>query len=190
MESLERPRRKICIFDLDGVVFDVSQRLAIAESEARDDKELFWNIFLREDLMDLDKPRKAGIEAIQKCIEKGYYVLLLTGRPDRLIDKTKEQLERLGITLGENIYLIMRPSSGSKNMFKPPFIYIPRVPERMDSKTFKLKILNEISKVYEIVEIHEDDVEILKEIWKRYHHVKLYLHIGEECRVYEGKRLF
>ncbi len=60
----------------------------------------------------------------------------------------------------------------------------------MDSKTFKLKILNEISKVYEIVEIHEDDVEILKEIWKRYHHVKLYLHIGEECRVYEGKRLF
>lgn len=190
MKSLEKPKRKICIFDLDGVVFDVSQRLAIAESEARGDKELFWRIFLREDLIDLDKPRKTGIEAIRKCIDKGYHVLFLTGRPDRLIDKTKEQIERIGITLGGNIYLVMRPSSGSKNIFKPPSIHIPRVPERMDSKTFKLKILNEISKVYEIVEIHEDDLEILKEIWRRYHNVKLYLHIGEECKVYEGKRLF
>ena len=182
-------RNKLCVFDLDGVVFDVSQRLAIAKSEARDDKELFWSIFLREDLIDLDKPRRAAIEAINRCIEKGYHILFLTGRPGRLIDKTIEQLEKIGIALGEGIYLVTRPPSSSKNIFKPP-ISVPRLLEKVDSKVFKLRVLHEISRIYDIVEIHEDDEEILKEVWKKYHQARLYLHIGDEYRVYEGKRLF
>lgn len=184
-------RSKICILDLDGVVFDVSHRLSIAETEARGDKKLFWQIFLREDLMEFDKPREAGIEAVKKCLENGYHVLFLTGRPERLLEKTIEQLRRIEIDLGGNVYIIMRPSSGARarNSFRPP-VSIPRVPEMIDSKVFKLKVLDEISKVYDIAEIHEDDEEILREAWKRYHNAKLYLHIDNGFKPYGGKRLF
>lgn len=187
---MSKAARRICIVDLDGVVFDVSQRLAIAESEARGDKKRFWDIFLREDLIELDKPRKAGVEAVFRCIENGYEVLFLTGRPGSLLDKTIEQLERLGITLGRGVYLVMRSSRGSKNPFEPP-ITIPRMHDKTSSKIYKLKVLDEISKSYEIVEIHEDDEEILKELWKRHPDARLYLHIDDGYRIYSGgKRLF
>ncbi len=184
-------RDKICVLDLDGVVFDVSYRLSIAEAEARGDKKLFWQIFLREDLMDLDKPREAGIEAARRCLENGHHVLFLTGRPERLLEKTIEQIQRVGIKLGGNVYIIMRPSSGTRarNSFKPP-ISIPRLPEMIDPKVFKLKVLDEISKIYDIAEIHEDDEEILREAWKRYHNAKLYLHIDNWFKPYRGRRLF
>lgn len=186
---MERVKARICILDLDGVVFDVSQRLAIAESEARGDKKLFWDIFLREDLVDLDRPREAGLDAVRKCMEKGHHILFLTGRPDRLLDKTVEQLRSVGISLGNGVYLVMRPSGNVKNIFKPP-IYVPKMPEKIDSRVFKLRVLHEISRIYDIAEIHEDDEEILREAWKSYHRAELYLHVGDGYKIYRGRRLF
>lgn len=185
-------RRKICIFDLDGVLLDVSERLAIARQASRDNKKIFWDVFLREDLLDLDKPRRSGIEALLRCKEKGYQVLILTGRPERLLWRTIEQLSRIGLVLDQRgwLYLVMRPSNkgGSGNPYTPP-IKIPRIYEKADSRIFKLSVIDRIADVYEIIEIHDDDEDILKEIWKKYPGVDLYIHIDDTYKKYKGRNL-
>jgi len=185
-------RGKICIFDLDGVLFDVSERLAIARQASRDNIKIFWDVFLREDLLDLDKPRRSGIEALLRCKERGYQILILTGRPERLLWKTIEQLSRIGLPLDQRswLYLVMRPSNkgGAGNPYRPP-IKIPRIYEKADSRVFKLSIIDRIAEVYEIIEIHEDDEDILKQIWKRYPGVDLYIHTDDTYKKYKGRDL-
>ncbi|MEM4971418.1 MAG: hypothetical protein QXE01_09220 [Sulfolobales archaeon] len=181
--------RGICIVDLDGVLFDVSRRLLIAEQEARGDRNRFWDIFLREDLLDLDIPRKAGVEALQRCTEKGLEILILTGRPEHLLDKTVEQLSRIGVELGKGVYMLMRPSKKARNRnpYRPP-INIPRVHEMLDAKSFKVKVIERVAEVYNIAEIHEDDEDILREVSKRCPGIALYLHVGDSYKEYRRAR--
>ncbi len=181
--------RGICIVDLDGVLFDVSRRLSIAEQEARGDRNRFWEIFLREDLLDLDMPRKAGIEVLQRCIGRNLEILILTGRPEHLLDKTVEQLSKMGIELGRGIYIIMRPSKKARNRnpYRPP-INIPRLHEMIDARSFKVKVIERVAEIYNIAEIHEDDEEILREVGKRYPGITLYLHVGDSYREYRRAR--
>jgi len=176
----------ICVFDIDGVLFDVSRRLSIAQQEARGDKRLFWEVFLREDLLELDTPRRAGIEALVNCIKRGLKILILTGRPEHLLEKTLEQLSSAGIDLkGGGIYMVMRPSkkAGQGNPYRPP-VSMPRLGEQVDSKVFKLRVIEGILKGFRIIEIHEDDEEVLREVGKRYPGIKLYIHDGDSYREY------
>ncbi|MDT7894776.1 MAG: hypothetical protein RQ855_01085 [Desulfurococcales archaeon] len=186
---LEEKRRGICIVDLDGVLFDVSRRLSIAKQEARGNRNRFWEIFLREDLLDLDIPRKAGIEILQRCIGRNLEILILTGRPEHLLDKTVEQLSKIGVELGRGIYIIMRPSKKTRNRnpYRPP-INIPRLHEMIDTRLFKVKIIERVAETYNIAEIHEDDEDILREVEKRYPGIILYLHVGDSYREYRRAR--
>jgi len=186
-----RDKQGICVFDLDGVLFNITRRLSIAKQEAREDKKLFWELFLREDLLDLDTPRKAGIDALMKCIEKGLKILILTGRPEHLLDKTLEQLTSAGVELeGGRVYIAFRPSKKArrKNPYRPP-IDMPRLGELVDSKVFKLKALEKILEGFKVAEIHEDDEEVLREVSRRYPGIKLYIHSGEEYREYSVRSL-
>lgn len=186
---LEKRSRGICIVDLDGVLFDVSRRLSIAEQEARGDRKRFWEIFLREDLLDLDIPRKAGIEVLQRCIGRNMEILILTGRPEHLLDKTVEQLSKIGVELGGGVYIIMRPSkmARNRNPYRPP-INIPRLHEMIDARLFKVKVIERVAEIYNIAEIHEDDEGILREVGKRYPRITLYLHVGDSYREYRRAR--
>jgi hypothetical protein len=83
----------------------------------------------------------------------------------------------------------MRPSkrAGARNPYKPP-INTPKVHEMLDSKSFKIKVIERIASIYNITEIHEDDEEILREVRKRFPQIALYIHIGDGFYQYRGFR--
>ncbi|MEM4584198.1 MAG: HAD family acid phosphatase [Ignisphaera sp.] len=101
------PRDRECVvFDVDGVLIDNSERLrrSLEEVGARDISELngerrrrFWEIFLSEKYIILDKPNQLAIELAKKRKSEGYAVVVLTGRPMRLMKKTLEQLDSYGV---------------------------------------------------------------------------------------------
>ncbi|MEM1842249.1 MAG: HAD family acid phosphatase [Ignisphaera sp.] len=101
------PRDRECVvFDIDGVLIDNSERLrkSLEEVGARDVSELsgekkwrFWEIFLSDKYIDLDKPNPQAIELVKKKKSEGYRIVILTGRPAKMMKKTIEQLDRYGI---------------------------------------------------------------------------------------------
>lgn len=174
--------RSLCIIDLDGVLLDVSSRLYIAKNEGRDGS--FWEIFLSEDLLELDKPRRAGIGALRNCLENGHDVLILTGRPGVLFKSTVEQLEGMGIHLGSRVFLLMRGRKGLKNPYAPPGFEPPSVHEKARAEIFKLSVIEALSRVYRIVEIHDDEEGVLEKASKAIPSALLIVHEGEGLRVY------
>ncbi len=151
------------IFDIDGVLLDVSQRIALAKTFAYNDKSLFWHYFFSEELLYLDKPRKIGIDILLDRIDKGT-VIIVTGRPSYLRQKTLNQLQSINIPVNRITEIYFRP----KNDYRKSHI-------------FKLETLEKIVlKGYNVLEIHDDDEEFLKNAKKIIYNVKLYLHLNNQ----------
>ncbi|MEM1913588.1 MAG: hypothetical protein QW067_10645 [Thermofilaceae archaeon] len=101
------PRGRGCVvFDVDGVLVDSSERLrrSLEEVGAGDVSELngerrrrFWEIFLSEKYIELDKPNPPAVELAKKRKSEGYGLVILTGRPLKLLRKTLEQLNSYGV---------------------------------------------------------------------------------------------
>uniref|UniRef100_A0A7C4H4Q3 HAD family hydrolase n=1 Tax=Ignisphaera aggregans TaxID=334771 RepID=A0A7C4H4Q3_9CREN len=99
-------REKCIVFDIDGVLIDNSERVkrTLEEIGARDVSELdeekkkkFWDIFLSDKYIDLDKPNPQAIELAKKRKSEGYRIVILTGRPMKMMKKTIEQLNKYGV---------------------------------------------------------------------------------------------
>lgn len=179
--------KSLCIVDLDGVLLDVSSRLYIAKSEGGG--EGFWEIFFSKHLLRLDKPRRAGIEVVKRCLDNGSKILVLTGRPETLFEETVEQLEGLGMELGSRVFLLMRGRRGLRNPYTPPGFEPPRVFEKARAGIFKLSVIEALARIYTIAEIHEDDVEVLERASKIVPNALLILHEGDGFRIYRRGRV-
>lgn len=99
------PREPVVVFDIDGVLVDCSERLSksLEEAGARSMGELrgehrrrFWEVFLSEKYMHLDKPNNQAIELVRQLHEK-HPVVIISGRPARLADATMKQLKDFGV---------------------------------------------------------------------------------------------
>ncbi len=148
------------IFDLDGVVFDVSKRINAALEEAGVEsvdelrynpkaKRRFWDAFLSAKYMHLDMPRYDVINKMWELKRKGYKIIILTGRVlETQGDETIMQLKKYNIPYDE--------------------IYFRRKRDKRKDYEYKASIVMWLKHSgCEIVEIHEDSEEVanrLKEL--------------------------
>lgn len=101
------PPGRCVLFDVDGVLVDSSARLSasLAEVGARSIDELrdpstrsrFWEVFLSEKYIHLDRPNPTAVELLRRRREEGYGIVVVTGRPYRLSSATLRQLDELGV---------------------------------------------------------------------------------------------
>lgn len=161
--------RKIVIYDIDNTLFDVRERywrsledvgidpLKGIEKVRGVNRRRFWEIFLSNKYLHLDKPSMKNIEEVNSKYDEGYIVIILTGRPERLRKDTEEQLKKYGVKYH---LLIMRPEGNRE----PDYIY-------------KVNVINElINAGLNIVEYHEDDDKTIDRIRKLYPQIKVYKH--------------
>ncbi|RLG87317.1 MAG: hypothetical protein DRO39_00820 [Thermoprotei archaeon] len=153
----------LCIFDIDGVLLDVTLRLSKAQELARILNRDFWDTFFSEELLSLDTPRRVGIELLRRCLARGLAVAIITGRPRRIYRETVEQLKRIGV----DVKFIWRILMRRNNDLRP-------------SPIVKLELVKELVKMGGIVlEIHDDDEEFLRLVKHEIPGAHLYLHIGD-----------
>ncbi len=150
------------IFDVDGVLFDVSKRFSIAKQYSHGNEREFWKYFFLEELLKYDVPRKIGIELLFDRLNRGR-VIIVSGRPKRLRIATLNQLLAVGIPIDKISEILMRKD----NDYRRGYI----VKEEM------IRVL--ISRGINIVEIHDDDEIFLKRM-KTLLNCRLYHHRGTE----------
>ncbi len=90
---------KTVIFDIDGTLADCGARLRHLRKEPKD-----WNAFFDE--IELDPPNEPVVEICRAMHQRGYRILLCTGRSEKLRGKTEEWLARHEIPYHE---IRMRP---------------------------------------------------------------------------------
>jgi len=156
---------KYCAFDVDGVLLDVSERFRIAKELVESGRERdFWRVFFREELLLLDKPRGISIELINSRVGR-YGLIVITGRPANLYKITLEQIV-------QNFKL------------RPTKIFMRRVNDYRPSTIVKLELIEKaLNEGYEVVEYHDDDLQVLKTIKKLYPGITLYFHQGDSYRI-------
>jgi len=152
---------KVYVFDVDGVLLDVSERLRIAMEHCggkRNDR--FWSKFFSKELLSLDSPRSIGIELLKDRASKGL-IAIVSGRPRRLENETIKQLVELCRIPRSLIWRLELRDDG----------------DRRPAKIVKLeRVLNILYEGFEIAEVHDDDVEFLNLVRRYLPKTKLYLH--------------
>lgn len=151
---------KLCVvFDMDMVIADNRERLRVAlekfnlksMSEVKklrwEERKKFWDVFLSPELLHLDKPIERGISLIRDRAKRGYYIVILSGRPERLREGTVLQLKSWKVPY-DKLYLREDDSYEKDHLFKA------KVVKKLLEKGFR------------VVEVHDDFVENLTEIAK------------------------
>ena len=140
---------EVAVFDLDGVLVDVSERLArcLRESNGRRDA-VFWNCFLSSKYMYLDKPNRSLIDYVRRLKELGYRIVIVTGRRrDTQYEATIAQLEAFGIPFDE--------------------IYMREPGDYRKDHEFKMDIVKKLlSKGYRVVEVWDDSERVVETLKK------------------------
>lgn len=141
---------KIAVFDIDGVIVDVSERLkasleevgasGVSSTEAlpAELRRRFWSVFLSAKYMHLDKPRRVGIELLNRAREEGNFIVLVSGRRESMLKDTIKQLRDFGV---EWDVLVHRAENyyAKDHEFKKDFVkeylggYVSELHDDMDS---------------------------------------------------------
>ncbi len=133
---------KCCIIDVDGTLIDSERRFRLGQRGSR----LDWNFILDPAIvrtLDRPMPREIIEKIKQICEELGCNkIVILTGRPEKLREITIQQLCEINMRYDE---LIMRKNGDFR--------------KEID---YKLSIIQEISRRYNIVAVFDDNEEVLK----------------------------
>ncbi|QOJ78845.1 hypothetical protein IG193_08890 [Infirmifilum lucidum] len=163
------PPGRVYVFDVDGVLVDASERLreALERVGARgasspDElepwaRQRFWELFLSEELLALDRPREVGIRLLLDRLGRGV-VLVLTGRPYRLYRVTLRELSGFGVPV-EKVILSMRPRG-----------------DRRRDVEFKASVL---ARIPDVAEVHDDEPGVLEAARRLHPGARLFLHRGD-----------
>ena len=166
--------RRVCIFDIDGVLLDVSKRYDIAYKTDPRKGRLFWQTFFSEDLLKYDVPLEIGIQNIFRCVNEKKKVIIISGRPKRLRKATEEQLREIGVLKEVHYQLLFLREDDD---YRKSYIY-------------KLEVLKRLAREYVIEEVHDDDENFLREIERLFPDVKLYLYDNGRAKEFRRQRLF
>lgn len=99
------------VFDIDGVLVDSSERfkrsLEYVGVDRFEDlgsrKREFWEVFLSDRLIHLDKPVPEALSALMDAAGRGP-VVIITGRPERMASATMDQLRSMGAVFNAIIF--------------------------------------------------------------------------------------
>jgi len=92
--SLKYIGKKCIVYDIDNTLLDVRERYWRSIEDAGGDplkgvdrikgetKRRFWNVFLSDKYLYLDKPSEKTIKDVNKKYDEGYIIIILTGRPE------------------------------------------------------------------------------------------------------------
>lgn len=106
------PREPVVVLDVDGVLVDCSGRLgrsleevgATSVSELKgEQRKRFWEIFLSEKYIHLDKPNPVGVELARR-LGAVHPVVVISGRPARLAEATIRQLKEFGVPFAAVVF--------------------------------------------------------------------------------------
>ncbi len=101
--------KKTIIFDLDGTLALVEKRVKksmIPKPNSPDGEGMNWDIFFDPENIKLDQPNYPVISMAQMYYEKGFNIVIFSGRNDRSYATTKEWLEKYEVPYN---LLVMRP---------------------------------------------------------------------------------
>ncbi|RLF01150.1 MAG: hypothetical protein DRJ63_00160 [Thermoprotei archaeon] len=165
--------RPIYVFDVDGVLVDVSEKISVVmkklKLDARDPEDLdpkirsrFWRLFLSEDYIIYDKPREIGIDLLLDRLKKGR-VVVVTGRPASLRRATILELKSFGLPVSQISFFFRR-----KGDFRKDYEYKCDV----------------IKSLVNVIEVHDDSVEVLEALSRILKNTKLYLHFDDSFTLF------
>jgi acid phosphatase class B len=146
---------RAAIFDLDGVIFDSSERFrkaleetGVSEEEFRSDyrkRSRVWEVFLSDKYIELDRVNPEAIGYILKAKMIGLDIVLLTGRPAKMLEKTVEMLRKNNI---EYNVLIMRANN-----------------DRSKDHEFKTRVIKKLIETrIEVYEVYDDSEDVIKAV--------------------------
>ena len=146
---------RTAVLDLDGVLFDVNERLRLCLDEvgARAVEELagvkrkqFWDCFLSTKYMQLDKPNQELVSYVKKLRSEGVKIVIVTGRrEDTQKELTLEQLRKAGVEFDE--------------------IYFRRAGDFRKDHEYKADIIKQlIEKGHEIAEVWDDSESVVSAV--------------------------
>lgn len=133
--------KQAIIFDIDGTLADHKNRLKYIKQKPKK-----WDLFFSESINDKPLPH---IKIIYDALKKAgkYYLIIMTGRPNKYKEITIEWLQKNGFDYDK---LFMRPT----NNFK----------QNLEMKEI---LLQKIMQYYEVVFAFDDDEKVI-ELYKKY----------------------
>lgn len=145
---------KIVVYDLDGTLLDVSERLNKAKEEAGvqdldnatdEEYEKVMSIFNSVKYIDFDKPKENVVNQLRQEANK-YGVFIMTGRTKDMSRATKNQLNEFDIPYDEIIHV-------NENLRD--------VNQTAENKALEIK---KLSDNYEIIKFVDDEEENRKKV--------------------------
>lgn len=110
--EIQNKMPKTVIFDLDGTLADISERMNLALEESTG--KFNWPVFFNPDNIVLDRPNSPVISAYLAMQQAGFRMVIFSGRVDSTRGVTEEWLKSNGITWD---LLKMRPAA-------PPVLFM------------------------------------------------------------------
>ncbi len=158
---------KAAVFDVDGVLVRSVERYNYAATRAGCTAcPRFWRLFLDPRVVaELDRPRALGVELAKLRASQGLEILVVTGRPESLRRVTMAQLRGSGLRPAR---LVMRRRGDTR-------------PEALVKRDAVETLVYE---GYEVVEIHDDNVDSLHAMGSVARSATLVLHGDDGCSVY------
>jgi phosphoglycolate phosphatase-like HAD superfamily hydrolase len=86
--------KKIVIFDLDGTLALIDERRALS---AKADGKINWKIFFAPENIALDKPNEPVIEMFKCLADRGFKMIIFSGRDEISRVETEEWLDSYNI---------------------------------------------------------------------------------------------
>ena len=105
--------KKTVIFDLDGTLANIDRRRDHSLRMGRNGK-MNWNEFFNPAHISFDEPNEPVIKMAQLFSQQGFKIVILSGRSDKMFDRTVEWLEWNDVPFDK---LVMRDSK--TNHFTP-----------------------------------------------------------------------
>ena len=107
--------KPVVIVDLDGTIFDTSERYRLASEEHNPKSPKFWDAFMDTSKIKHDKPIKNTAFFLASLKHSGATIIYLSGRRATLSKETRRLLDNHGYPQGK---LILRPKGNNTVDFK------------------------------------------------------------------------
>ena len=160
-------KKNTIIFDLDGTLALVDKRVRksmIPKPNSPDGEGMDWDIFFDgHNVLTLDEPNYPVISMAQMYYEKGFNIVIFSGRNDRSYEETRQWLEEYEVPYN---LLVMRPDK-FKDKSWPIAAGNPATPDMrfMPDEILKKKMLDTFVDINDVFLVVDDRDKVVK-MWR------------------------